>query len=232
MSAYNIPVPFTDRGRDGVASSDDRQIMFYGVDAQYRNLQDLVLKNDDASNHFSSFDFTLSKRMSSKWQLLGGWTAFRRNRATSSHELNLRLFPGGDLHLWEWAYKLSGSYELPYGFSFSSVLKSQKGDAYGRNLPVSSVLSVSPAVISAASSFTIEPVGTFFLPAVTIWDVRLAKKFNVGENHKIDALFDLFNVPNANTVLAVDTNTGPNFNKRVTQILNPRIFRLGVRYVF
>ena len=127
---------------------------------------------------------------------------------------------------------MSGTYGLPYGLSFSSVLKSQKGQAYNRALNYSDVLKASSTIVSSASSFSVEPFGTFFLPAVTIWDMRLDKRFTVAERHKVDAMFDLFNVPNANTILAVDRTTGLTFNKRVTQILNPRIFRLGVRYNF
>jgi hypothetical protein len=53
-------------------------------------------------------------------------------------------------------------------------------------------------------------------------------------------LFDLFNVFNAKTITAINTTTGtvnvggqtgPQFG-RVIQIVNPRILRLGVRYLF
>ena len=248
VSAYNIPVAVTDPGRDGVTgTSDDRQLQFFGVDARYRGLQDLVLTNTGASNNFSTFNFILTKRMNEKWQLLGGYTLIRRNRWESSstttdvgglpNDLNQRLYPGigtGDtaIHSWEWEFQMSGTYQLPRGISVSSVLKSQKGQAYNRVLNYSDVLRASSAILSSASSFSVEPFGTFFLPAVTIWDLRASKQFTLKERHKLDAMFDLFNVPNASTILAVDRTTGPNFNKRVTQILNPRIFRLGVRYNF
>ncbi len=96
----------------------------------------------------------------------------------------------------------------------------------------SDVLRASPTILSSASSFSVEPFGTFFLPAVTIWDMRVDKQMTFGDRHKLNVMFDLFNVPNASTILAVDRTTGVNFNKRVTQILNPRIFRLGARYSF
>lgn len=54
-------------------------------------------------------------------------------------------------------------------------------------------------------------------------------------------MFDLFNTFNANTVIGIDDLTGTTRDRdentvtrfgRATQILNSRIFRLGLRYTF
>ena len=84
-----------------------------------------------------------------------------------------------------------------------------------------------------------EPLGTYYRPSVHLTNIRLEKTFAIGDRGSVQAMFDLFNVFNVNTVLGVEIlshlardrngNTVPRFG-RATQILNPRIFRLGLRY--
>ena len=73
-------------------------------------------------------------------------------------------------------------------------------------------------------------------------NLRAEKTFQITESrNKITAIFDLFNIQNANTITGVNTlvgrttdrkgNSVPSFG-RATQIINPRIFRLALRYSF
>lgn len=76
---------------------------------------------------------------------------------------------------------------------------------------------------------------------VHLSNLRFQKQFKVSDRNKIDAMFDLFNIFNANTVLGAEIlsttttdrnrKTVPRFG-RAQSILNPRIFRLGIRYSF
>jgi hypothetical protein len=87
----------------------------------------------------------------------------------------------------------------------------------------------------------VEPDGTYYRPTAHLVNLRAEKSFRITENQKITGIFDLFNIQNANTVVGIDDLTGtvrdakgntvPRFG-RYTQIINPRIFRLGVRYMF
>ena len=90
------------------------------------------------------------------------------------------------------------------------------------------------------SGVYVEPEGSYDYPTGKLTNIRIEKKFQITEHQTISALFDLFNAFNANTIAGINTTTGtvkvdgqtvPQFG-RVTQIVNPRIFRLGVRYLF
>ena len=88
------------------------------------------------------------------------------------------------------------------------------------------------------SGVYVEPEGSYDYPTGKLTNIRVEKKFQITEHQTISALFDLFNAFNANTITGVnngtvhvDGQTVPQFG-RVTQIVNPRIFRLGVRYLF
>jgi len=84
-------------------------------------------------------------------------------------------------------------------------------------------------------------VGFLFTPSLEGQEFA-SKKVSASRNNSASTpMFDLFNIVNANTILGVETlasttrdrhgQTVPRFG-RVTQILNPRIFRLGVRWIF
>jgi hypothetical protein len=64
-------------------------------------------------------------------------------------------------------------------------------------------------------------------------DVRLTKPFSIKERFQIKANFDVYNITNANTILA-DTTTYSTSNTylRPTSILGARMFKLGTNFTF
>jgi hypothetical protein len=119
-----------------------------------------------------------------------------------------------------------GTYEAPYGLRVSSVLKSQKGEPYGRQLR-----SPSGALSQGTITIDVQPVGTYFYPTVTLWDARVERAFPFG-SRRLSLMVDVFNLLNKATVLNVNTLTGVNFNREIVGILNPRIAKLGLRLSF
>jgi hypothetical protein len=74
----------------------------------------------------------------------------------------------------------------------------------------------------------------FRLPAVTTLDLRLGKTFTFGIA-KVAADFDIFNLFNSGTVLARQYDvrlTGPTGFGQTLEVMNPRIARIGVRFIF
>ncbi len=241
MSAYNIPVPFTDNGRDGVrGTSDDRQLTLFSLDPAFRGRRDDLLTNDPANSaSFTSYSMEVVKRFSRKWQMLTGfdvnhyktWRFAPANGSDMQTDANGRaqdpnlLKYNSGLNYWHWQYKALGSYELPFGFTSSATFRITKGEPYGRTLNTS-------GLNQGTRTLTVEPIGTFFYPTVRILDLRASKSFTLGENWgKVEGLLDVFNVNNSSAVLSTNNLTGASFG-RVLQTLNPRITRLGVRWTF
>jgi len=78
----------------------------------------------------------------------------------------------------------------------------------------------------------VEPVGKYFYPNVSLLDVRVERQFVLSGQMRLAAILDVFNVLNSSKVTQRTTLTGPNFLTEVSQILNPRIFRIGARFTF
>jgi hypothetical protein len=61
-------------------------------------------------------------------------------------------------------------------------------------------------------------------------DFRVAKFFNVGRQ-RLEVIGDFFNLFNVSTVTSVNPNSGTDFT-HPTDILGPRVFRIGGRWTF
>src|SRR5262245_62366513 len=137
-----------------------------------------------------------------------------------------------------------GSYDFPKDIKVSGNLQLQKGDPYNRttNVTAANLIGRTRALNQGTiSNLQVEPSGTYFLPMLPLQNLRIEKTFQIHENHRINGAIDIFNVINANTILSVDSlsttttdrnnQTVPRFG-RATSILQPRIFRVGMRYTF
>ena len=240
-SAYG-PVAALDPGQDGViGTSDDRPITVF--ERLIPSATDTFLSSFPLGSNFSAFEISATKRMSNKWQIMTGFDWTKRNLAQPiSYDPNTLVY-GGRTHTPLWTYKLLGAYELPFGFKFSGNLQLQKGDPYNRTINVTAANLVGRTRAlnqGTISGLQMDPSGTYYLPMLPLQNMRLEKTFALFEKHRLTGAIDIFNVMNANTILSVDSlsttvavanKTVPRFG-RATSILQPRIFRLGVRYTF
>ena len=216
-----------------------------------------LVTNLDRGGHFSTIEFGARKRMSSGWMMITGVDWTKRNDAFDIGPDPNTLVHGGNRHINLWSFKLLGQYHLPKGISISGTYNAQKGGEHGRRVRFTPDLlrreaddprcrTVTDGVCTRARGLaqgsqiiTMESLGTYHLPSRHLTNIRFEKTFAIGDRKSVQTMFDLFNVFNANTVLGVETfsnlvqdrngNTVPRF-ARATQILNPRIFRLGLRY--
>jgi len=126
---------------------------------------------------------------------------------------------------WQWAFKLAGSYDFPYGIQAAGTFTSQSGDVWGRDARFTTGL-----VRSGSLVILMEDPASNRLPTQNIVNIRIEKRQKIGFG-TASFQFDLFNVTNTNVELAVTTRSGSSYG-RITSIVPPRIVRLGVGYTF
>lgn len=251
------PVRAIDMGRDGVVGGgDDRNITIFERTLAAREA-DNYLTNFKGGANYSAFEISVTKRFSNKWQFMSGFEWDKTNGAPPrTFDANTLVWGttatggGANQHYTQWGFKMLGTYQLPRGFQLSGTFDSQKGAAYARTVQFSganrNMLNDNGTVRTTnlrqgSSILVMEPSGSYFLPTVRLLNARLEKTFKITESQSISGMFDLFNVFNAGTILGAenlsttirDRNgvTVPRFG-RATTILNPVIFKLGVRYRF
>src|SRR5690606_37874596 len=112
---------------------------------------------------------------------------------------------------------------LPWGLQYGTSFTAQSGDWYGRDIQVRNALN---AVVNIRIEQQVDRY-----PWVKLWDNRISRRFNFAGSQSIEAMLDLFNSLNVNAVTEQVIRNGSTFGQP-TEIIAPRVFRLGVRYRF
>jgi len=173
----------------------------------------------------------LNKQFSGGWSLLAAYSA---DFADSSN--NIPVTPNAQYYNWQiptWHHsiRVSGSANLPLGMKVSSTYDAQSGEPYSRSAQMANAL---------GTTVTVQVEGRAgYYEWVRLWDNRVAKTFKIREHQSLEAMFDLYNTLNVNTVLSQTNTNGPNYLKPTqgggfasSPILPPRIFKLGARFRF
>ena len=183
---------------------------------------------DVLDTDYQGVEFTASKRMSDRWQLLAGLTFGRNEGGVLTGDLNdpnnLLNFPQGiEGTDSEYTYRVSGSYVAPYEISLSGSFIVNDGYPYQSTYAVTRT--VFPTLTRSSQNVRLSERGDERLPDVTMIDLRVSRTFRLGER-RITPMIELFNLTNADTVVGYNVNVGSSY-LRPTEILSPRLVRFG-----
>jgi hypothetical protein len=242
------PSTGVDPGLDGLTGTADDGTFQYFERLSAAN-RTLITNDPTRLLSYKGLEITGTKRLSNRWQMLAGYT-FSTNRqddASVDTSPNLLINTDGVITTAANAdrphqLKLTGSYLLPYqDILLSANFRSQSGP------PVTRQISQRLA-LGGNQTINLEPLGNTRLDRLNTIDLRVSKNFRFGGNKELAANLDLSNLTNANTVWEVRTltpsitvrqNGDPNGTlNRIpqflspTQVLGPRIMRLGVSFKF
>ncbi len=229
--AYGVPIASVDPGPDGVAGTadDGSAITYYEYGAAYAGaafIRNVDINTPGYENSFHNFEVAAQKRLSSGWQLMTSVLATHHDEWVAGIPQtpnDANFYPKSKY--WEWGFKLSGSYNLPYGIQAAALFTSQSGSVWGRDARFTTGL-----VRSGSLILLMEDPAANRLPAQNILNIRFEKRQKIGFGTAAFQL-DLFNVTNTNVETGVTTRSGSSFG-RLTGIVPPRIAKLGVTYTF
>jgi hypothetical protein len=220
-----------DPGPDGVlgTADDGGSVTYYDYTAAYAGsafVQNKNLNTPGYENTYQNIEVAAQKRLSNKWQLVTSFLATRTDmwRNGIPQDPNAANFYPKSKY-WEWGFKLSGSYELPYKIQAAAMFTSQSGATWAREARFTTGLARLSEVI-----LLMEDSAARRLPTQNILNLRFEKRQKIGFGTAAFQL-DLFNVTNTNVELGVTARSGANFNK-ITSIVAPMVAKLGVSYSF
>jgi hypothetical protein len=204
------------------------------------------------TNYPNSFDsyiagqIVLTKRLSNKWLLDASFTLSDWKQHTEgdyTDPMNVEYYDGGVVAPGSggsglsgiyvnarWQFKLSGLYQLPYGINISGVFTSR--DGYVKR---TDVLVYRPGIGYAGLYGSPNGGGKFGderLPAFWVLNLRLEKVFMVSDTSSVTVAVDAFNITNSAHALKEQTRMSASDFGQELRILNPRLFRFGVRFNF
>jgi hypothetical protein len=253
FNAYNIPVTVPDPGPDGrLGTADDQglpQVTYYEYPASLagRAFELYTLYNDpSARQRFTSIDISGFKRFSNNWEFLAGYSATKRNVPVSpililgsvisaaTQEFNSTTLvgdmnPNAQINTadtqWEWSWKVTGAYNLPFDVMASLNYEHRGGYPWARQVLASGGKTIPSLLVN------VEPIGTRRMPDTDQVDIRLEKSFTVGPGQRVSARVNIFNLLNANTVTDLNRQSSATFGLPTT-ILPPRLVEFSASYRF
>jgi hypothetical protein len=222
----------------------------YNLQPAFNGLQNNVIDNQPyLDTVYKGVEFTANKRFSHRWQMVAGLTIGKNTGGLNSNasgssgqslgagtDLNDPNFTtytngivGNDSDL---AFRLSGSYRLPYDISLAATLVSNRGYPYVSTYSVTRALATAAgtALTRATQTVLLSARGDERLQAVNLVDLRISRAFRFG-NRRIEPQIDIFNLTNANVADAVNIGVGSSYGLPST-IVAPRIARIGFAVTF
>jgi hypothetical protein len=239
-SAYTDVVCGVDPGRDNAnGTSDDGRLCVWSVprtNPNFSRIQTRTVQVDknEGNDMYMSYEATFNKQHSDKWSFLAGYTVdFAKQRNNNPQTPNAAVY-NWQLPEWNYGFKTSGQYDLPYGLMYSSVYHAVAGQYYGRTVQIRNALNstVNVQVEGQAGRY----------PWIKLWDNRFSKTFKIGDNQSIEGMVDIFNTLNSSAVRSQVNTNGPNYLKPISPggidasaasaVITARIIRIGARWKF
>jgi len=232
-SVYTVPFPFNDIGADNVrGTADDQVITLYGMPSALASQYpvDQVIMNAGQLGRYKTLEASVNKRYANKWSAsMGGSYTLRDNFPTGT-------FPQtpnhpGRFDRTSWDFKVTASYDAPWGIRVSPVLRHQAGQNFAREISVPASAATPYGLIIPGTTIYADTPKDNREPNITVLDVRAEKTFTLTSRLRFRGFFDLFNVANSSTSETITRTTGVNY-LRPSAILAPRTARVGFRFLF
>jgi Carboxypeptidase regulatory-like domain/TonB dependent receptor len=233
---FSIPIPANSLGVSSVT--------VYNLASSLASAQNFIRDNEEfLDTKYQGVEFTASKRFSNRWQMVGGLTVGKntgglntptgtsgqqQNTTGDLNDPNNIIFSEGTIgNDSEVAFRLSGSYRLPWDVSLSGSVVSNTG------YPVVTTYNVTRAYAAtfgqtltrSGQNVPLTPRGEERLENVTMVDLRVSRPISMGRI-RFNPQLDIFNITNADAVTTRTNALGGSYLLPV-DILSPRIIRVG-----
>jgi len=228
------PVQVQDPGPDGtIGTSDDKATLtIYNLAKDKVGVsQPYVTQRPGYKTAYQGLELVFTKRYANRWQFMGAVT-YGRTKVTVPLEAvddpNNREFSNGavDSNDASWIVKLSGSYDLPWGFYVGGFFNFRTGYPTQRYFNTSTTL-----LNQGRLGVNTEKYGDSRYPDIALLDLRLSKVFKLGRFGTVEIMADGFNILNSVTTMSWNAQSSATYHY-ITQVLSPRIFRMGFKWGF
>jgi len=192
-------------------------------------------RNADRTREYHGLELTARKRFSDRWMVNASAnlqsTTYNYGGPNVSYQdpTDIEKLDGAQTGTANarWLGKLTGLYVLPwYDIGVSGFLNMRQGYPFNRV-----ILSPTRTGGIGTANVDIDRWGDSRYENFYQLDMRVEKQFQFGRT-KWSAAFDVFNVLNSNVVLARTTQQNSTRANFVTEVLAPRVARVGVRLSF
>ena len=233
-TAHTVTIPNGPGGT--IASPKPTTATVYNISTAANPLAANVRDNVDyLDTTYKGVEFTATKRFSTKWQMQAGFTLGKNEGGVSGgtdlNDPNNTVYPTGIIgNDSETAFRLSGSYLLPFDINVSGSMIANNGYPYVSTFNLTRAVAATQgiALTRASQAIQLSERGDERYDNVTMFDIRLSRTFRFG-GRSFQPQIDFFNITNADTVVNTTVAVGPSYLLPAggDPILSPRIIRVG-----
>lgn len=198
---------FTDPGDDGeFGTSDDTQAYVYGELATAPSQHWYQTNIQDGFRKYTALQFVFNKRMSNRWQMLasfvwskawgniGGSYGSSYGASGNFDSPNSFVFDGGRLDYDRpLNIKIQSTVMLPYDFILSGYFNHRSGSPWARSITVYIPEDDIYKYPGEGYSVRTELIGARRNAPITTLDLRLEKRFRIGDTFSIGGYIDVLN---------------------------------------
>jgi hypothetical protein len=216
-------------------------LTLYSLNSQFVGLTNNLITNIPAldTNKYNGVEFTATKRLSHRLQLLAGFTIQRQKGTYGAggadealgdnfNDPNLNINRDNNVLNMDstYVFKVDGTYQLPWGFAMSANFQHYTG------FPIRPVEFFSgPELNQGNETVALLPAGSVRYPSINLLDLRISREFIVRDRIHIEPLIDLFNITNSQEVVSENSFFGSGYLEP-SNTVNPFLARLGLRVNF
>ena len=197
----------------------------------------------DRWRSFNGFEVTFQKRHSNRWSMNASFAyndavdVFDSPASYEDPTCVVEQCPGRQTYAPEaggsgidnvfinakWLAKVSGTYSLPYEISLGANLNSRQGYPFPQ-----AIRTPDRANSGGQADVHLDPLGDTRQPAFTQIDFRVDKRI-LFRTIELKPTFDVFNLTNANTVLARRRLQASDVANEISGIVAPRVARFAIQ---
>ena len=243
VTAYT-PRAFSDPGPDNIVNTaDDAPITMYEVVPEYLGRDAFFHTNFPGTQRYKSFEITLNKRMSNRWQLMGSyvWSRLDGDIVQDPNDPNTQIpsmKTGRGTTDQPHAFKLVGTWQAPWGINVGANYQALTGLPTNRDFR--------RTLRQGSTTVRAEARGTYRNDFLNLLSLKGDKVFRFGDRTRISAFVELHNVLNTNAAQGYSTltqsfasqaafeaaQTTTAYFGRVSEIIAPRIVKFGAKFQF
>jgi hypothetical protein len=181
-------------------------------------------------DQYNTIEVGLTKHYSRRWNGFVAYWLTKNHRwiqgmAGLVGSPNDNPFPIDDT--WNWDFRAAGTYNMPWHFEVASLFRMESGTPGQRTLKVNDA--------TLAQGSTTLRVGSFRQnrgPIIPLWNLEFSRRFTVHDRFTFEPTVQLFNVTNSSAADSVNDLTGASTFGVASNIMAPRVLRLGGRFNF
>jgi hypothetical protein len=240
------PIPDAVVPPEHMKFGDPRVYTCEGTPAQF-----LYTNRPDYDNNYFGVELRFTKRMSQRWMLMGSVTLQDWNRKFKSRLANYdpTNFPqlekadmayqtsgSGKTEIWpnsRWMVKLGGVVQLPLDINLGASFVAREGYIFPIVYRFNTLdFGVCNEFDCGDKDVLTNEFGKDRLPTFWMLNLRLEKMFKLADYGRLYISVDGFNITNNDTILGKRRFVNLDGFGKVTEVVAPRVFRVGVRYEY